>query len=227
MTSQITITIDGGSGVGKGTITTLLAQKLNYTTIDSGAMYRALAYMLHSKQKVPKTVTQKDVEHIQFFYNNSILYVNTQELKNQAVEDLPIRTQENSQHASNYATLPIIRKHVTGQIRSIMSKGGVILEGRDAGSVIYPHAQVKFYIECPVEVRAQRRLEDYRKKGILYTQEEVELELEERDHQDMTRETDPLTIPKNAYMIANDGTRTLEELIEMMHNIVKQHFNKE
>lgn len=221
--SKITITIDGGSGVGKGTISKALAEQLNYQLIDSGAMYRTIAYLLHLNNIEPENVIVQDLKLIQFFYENNELKVKT---NNEifVVEDLPIRTKENSQRVSKYATNSKLREHITNQIREIMKLGGYVLEGRDAGSVIFPQAEVKFYVECPIETRAKRRLEDYKKKGILYTLEDVEQELEERDHRDMNRETDPLIVPKNAYMITNDDTQTLNERIEQMIEIVK-NFN--
>lgn len=218
--SKITITIDGGSGVGKGTISKVLTQKLNYQLIDSGAMYRIVAYFLHSHNIKPKNVKARDLKTIEFFYENSVLKVKSN-LQIFEVEELPIRTQENSQNSSKYAVIPKIREHITSQIRKIMSEGGYVLEGRDAGSVIFPQAEVKFYIECPIEIRAKRRLEDYKQKGILYTKEEVMQELEERDHRDMNRETDPLIIPKNAYIITNDDSLTLDERVELIIEIIK------
>lgn len=219
---KITITIDGGSGVGKGTLSSLLAKKLNYALIDSGAMYRTIPYFMIQRRIVPNEVIKEHVEEITFFYKDSSLFVkySNEEFE---VEKLPIRTQENSQNTSKYAVIPIIREHITSQIRDMMSKGGYVLEGRDAGSVIYPQAEVKFYVECPIEVRAKRRLEDYKKKGILYTQEEVEQELEERDFRDKNRETDPLVVPKNAYIIENDDSMTIEERVNMMIELVNQH----
>jgi cytidylate kinase len=186
-------------------------------------MYRAIAYILKQYDVDAHNITFDDIKHITFFYDNSQLCVATKDITYQVVEELPIRTQENSQNASNFAVVPIIREHITNQIRNIMSKGEVILEGRDAGSVIYPQAEVKFFIECPISIRAQRRLQDYKEKGILCTQEEVEQELEERDHQDTNRETDPLRIPTNAYIVTNDNTKSLDELIEMMVKIVEKY----
>lgn len=220
--SKITITIDGGSGVGKGTISKALAEQLNYQLIDSGAMYRTIAYFLHLNNIEPENVKTQDLNSIQFFYDNDELKVKKND-ESFAVEELPIRTQENSQNTSKFAVTPIIREHITKQIREIMSKGGYVLEGRDAGSVIFPQAEIKFFVECPIEIRAQRRLEDYKKKGILYTQEEVVQELEERDHRDMNRETDPLIIPKNAYMITNDDSKSLDQRIEEMVQIVNNY----
>lgn len=216
---KITITIDGGSGVGKGTISKLLAQKLKFQLIDSGAMYRTISYLLFSNSIQTEDVSQEYLSDIIFLYKNSVLYVKYN--NNVAiVEDLPIRTQENSQNSSKYAVIPIIRQYVTNQIRELMSQGGYVLEGRDAGSVIYPQAEVKFYIECPIEIRAKRRLEDYKQKGILYTQEEVEQELEERDHRDKNRETDPLIVPKNAFIITNDDSKTLNQRVDEMITII-------
>ena len=218
--NKITITIDGGSGVGKGTISKLIAQKLGFQLIDSGAMYRTISYLLFSNSIQTKDVSQEYLKNILFFYQDSVLCVNFEDEKS-IVEELPIRTQENSQNSSKYAVVPIIREHITNQIREMMSQGGFVLEGRDAGSVIYPQAQVKFYIECPIEVRAKRRLEDYKQKGILYTQEEVIQELEERDFRDKNRETDPLIVPKNAYIISNDDSKTLNERVDEMITIIK------
>ncbi|MCH8520064.1 MAG: (d)CMP kinase [Nanoarchaeota archaeon] len=237
MSKKITVTIDGGSGVGKGTISKLIAQKLQYQLIDSGAMYRTMSCLLYSNSISPNDVTKEHLSHIKFYYIDSKLYVsyknknedkyeNKHEEEHFEVEQLPIRTQENSQNSSKYAVITIIREHVTTQIKEIMSKGGFVLEGRDAGSVIYPQAQVKFYIECPIDVRAKRRLEDYKQKGILYTQLEVEQELEERDHRDMNRETDPLIIPKNAFIITNDDSKTLDKRVEEMINIIEYTISK-
>ncbi|MFT4244352.1 MAG: (d)CMP kinase [Candidatus Woesearchaeota archaeon] len=219
--NTITITIDGGSGVGKGTISKLISAKLGLQLIDSGAMYRTISYLLFSNSISIEAVTQELLQSITFLYKDSILHVKYYE-EEHIVEKLPIRTQENSQNSSKYAVIPILREHITNQIRTIMSQGGYVLEGRDAGSVIYPQAQVKFYIECPIEVRAKRRLEDYkREEGILYTQEEVIQELEERDFRDKNRDTDPLIVPKNAYIISNDDSKSLNQRVEEMILIIR------
>lgn len=217
----INITIDGGSGVGKGTITTLLTQKLNFIKIDSGSMYRTITYFMIEQKKDSKEITKNHLENINFNYKKGELYVN-----DKLVESLPIRTPDISKNSAKYSMNKEIREFVTQSIKDIMNHKGFILEGRDAGSVIAPNSEIKFYLECPVEIRAKRRLEDYKKQGILFTLDEVIQELEERDHRDKNRDISPLKIPKNAFIISNDDSKPLNEHVEDMYKIIQHYSSK-
>ena len=220
MKTNINITIDGGAGVGKGTITKLLAQKIGLQPIDSGAMYRVCSYLCNKELIEPQDVTPEFLNRHEFSYKEFRLHID--EI---FVEELPIRTQLNSNLSSKYATQKVVREFVTQSTQKIMENKGFILEGRDSGTVVCPSAEIKLYIESPIEIRAQRRLQDYKKQGLLFTQEEIIQELEERDHQDKTRELDPLTIPKNALMISN-GDLPIDELIESIATRIKEVLSK-
>ena len=219
MSKYINITIDGGSGVGKGALSSILSQKLGYTLIDSGAMYRALSYFLVRRNISITTVTLEHLKEYIFSYGlDKKLYVN-----GEYIEDLPIRTSQNSQNVSKYARNKFVREYVNYSIQHIMVSKGYIIDGRDAGTVIAPHSEVKFYIECPIEIKTKRRLEEYKKKGLLFTYEEVKQELEERDTLDLNCELSPLRVPKNAFIITNDDSKPLDEHGEDMMTIVRKY----
>lgn len=221
MSQLINITIDGSSGVGKGILAKLLAQKLQYILIDSGLMYRYIAYFLLKKNISTKEVLKEHLNEINFSYKNETLYVN-----DERVENFPIREPEICQNSSRYAVIQCIRDYINEQIKCFTQQKGFIIDGRNVGIETLPQAEIKFFIECPLEIKARRRLKDYKKQGLLFTLEEVIKELEERDHRDLTREISPLEIPKNAYIITNDDSKELEEHVEIMFNIVQEYFRK-
>lgn len=215
----INIAIDGPSGSGKGTTAKLLAEKLDYNFLDTGSMYRAVALYLTQKGITTQTFSKKDLENISLSFNSN----NEIELNGVSVES-QIRTPEISQVASDFSTLKEVREFLGEEQKTIVKKKGFIAEGRDIGTVIMPEAEIKIYLTASVEARAQRRLEDFRKKGILHTFDEVVKQIEERDHQDMTRDIAPLIKAENAIEV-DTSNLTIEQQVEAIYSLSQKIIN--
>lgn len=215
--SKINIAIDGPAGSGKGITSRELSQKLGYFYLDTGAMYRAVAlYMKQNKISI-NTFTPNVLENItlSFTSENQIC------LNEEPVEDL-IRTPEISELASDFSTIKEIRDFLVKEQQSIVKNKGYIAEGRDIGTRVMPDAELKIYLNASIEVRAERRYQDLKKQGLLFSFEEVEKMIEERDHQDKNREYDPLIKTDDAIEI-DTSELTIEEQVEIIENLAKKH----
>lgn len=212
------ITIDGPAGAGKSTVAGELARRLGYRLIDTGALYRAVAWRVREAGIDPE-----DPQVI-----GRLLAETTVDLKDEAVlvdgRDVTglIRAAEVGELASRLAALSAVRAKVTPIQRRLAAAGGAVLEGRDTGSVVCPDAEVKFYLDASPEVRAVRRQRELRGRGIAADPEAVRSEILRRDRQDMERELAPLVIPEGATVIDSTG-RSVEEVVRLMLNEVERH----
>lgn len=213
MTKKIVITIDGTAGSGKGTIASLLAKKLNIPYFSTGNMYRALALKCLRLKLDPtdERVANKIAENtkIDVSYQNQTLEIF---LDNENVTNF-LHTDEVSDYASKISVHRIIREKMVELQRKAALNGSVIMEGRDIGSVVLPDADIKFYLDAKVEVRAERRYKQLCAKGINITYEQVLEDMKERDFRDKTREISPLVIPKNA-IVVDCSYLTIDEVVE-------------
>lgn len=217
--SKINIAIDGPAGSGKGITSKELSHRLGYFYLDTGAMYRAVA--LYMKQH---TITiqsfQPDILHnisISFSKENEVC------LNDENVEHL-IRTPEISDLASSFSTVKEIRDFLVEQQQEIVKNKGYIAEGRDIGTRVMPYAELKIYLNASLDVRAQRRYEDLKKQGLLFSFSEVEKMIEERDHQDKNREYDPLIKAKDAIEI-DTSDLTIEDQVSIIEKLAKKHIH--
>lgn len=201
LTSNV-IAIDGPSGSGKSTITQLVAKKLNLIYLDTGAMFRGIAYYL-DKKGVP-TTDLEDIEQalidMDFAYckdENTLIEIDGEDLSQK------IREHHVSTLASQYSQVKIIRSYLKVLQRRLASEKPSILEGRDIGTVIFPDAAFKFYLTANNEVRAERRLEQLKQKdsSISLTKEEVMHDIIARDKEDQSRAIAPLTKADDAVEI--------------------------
>jgi cytidylate kinase len=217
---KLTIAIDGPSGAGKSTVAQSLAKRMGYVYIDTGAMYRSVALKVKEKGISPEDesalkelasslhitfVTEGDQTHV--FYDG---------------EDITsaIRTPEISRLASSISKQKEVRESLVQFQRKMGKEGGVILEGRDIGTVVFPDADVKFYLDADSDERVRRRYHEMVQKGIKVDFKETKEELVQRDHDDMHRTHSPLKKAKDALWI--DSThRSVEEVVEEMASIVK------
>ena len=215
------ITIDGPSGSGKSTVSRLLAKKLNYVYLDTGAMYRAFALQakrsktdLSSKKELRDLCAKLDLnlkadgEEIKVFIGNDDV-------------SLAIRTPEMDMLSSKISAIIEVREVMTDLQRRIGKKGRVVAEGRDMGTVVFPDADFKFFITASPEVRAQRRYREREGRGESISMEVVERELRKRDHQDQTRSIAPLRPAKDAKIIETDTLNPAQVIDKILFYIQK------
>jgi len=195
------ITIDGPTGSGKSTVSLLLAQRLNYRYLDTGAMYRAVGFAilragvdLHNKEEITKICNGLDIKFIHEGDSTKIYLGNEDVTK-------AIREPVIDLIASNVSALDNVRKVMTTLQKKIGSQGPLVAEGRDMGTVVFPDAQHKFYIDASLEVRVNRRFQERQKRGESISREKVKEDLIKRDHQDMNRHLSPLRPATDAKII--------------------------
>ena len=214
------IAIDGPAGAGKSTIAKLIVKKKNYIYVDTGAMYRAMAlYFLEAgisadnQEKIESSVDQIDV---------TITYENGEQvvwLNGRNVNGL-IRTEEVSRMASATSVNPKVRTKLVELQRKLAAKENVVMDGRDIGTVVLPDANVKIYLTASSAVRAKRRYEEQKAKGIDCNLEEIEKDIIERDHRDMTREISPLKQAEDAILL-DSSNMTIEEVADAVIALCK------
>jgi len=194
---KITIAIDGYSSTGKSTLAKNLAKALSYRYIDTGAMYRCVAlYALTKgwvqKERIDVEALVMDLSKIDIsFEYDAQAEKNTAYLQGENVEDR-IRTLEVSSYVSLVSAIPQVRKHLVSIQQEMGKAKAVVMDGRDIGSVVFPEAELKIFMTANPEIRAKRRWEELKNKGESSSLVEVQQNLLERDHLDMTRAESPL-----------------------------------
>lgn len=205
---KITIAIDGHSSCGKSTMAKDLARRIGYVYIDTGAMYRAVTlfamrHNLIANGQVDAAKLQEEMDniHISLHLNPETQRPDTY-LNGECVER-EIRTMEVSRHVSLIAALPFVRSAMVEMQREMGKEKGVVMDGRDIGTVVFPHAELKIFVTASAEVRAQRRYDELTAKGEECNYEEILENVKERDHIDSTRETSPLRQAEDAIVLDN------------------------
>lgn len=220
----IIIAIDGWSSCGKSTLAKALAKKLSYAYIDTGAMYRACTYYFiqHQIDLKDEDAVLAALKNIQITFK-SIEGLNTTFLNDVNVEQ-EIRSMDVSNLVSPVAELSVVRKFLVGQQQAMGQQKSVILDGRDIGTVVFPNAELKIFLTAEPEVRAARRFEELKQKGIEITLAEVIANLQERDHIDSTRADSPLKQAEDAHLIDNtymDLDTSIKKVLELMDRTQK------
>ncbi len=217
---KITIAIDGHSSCGKSTMAKDLAQKIGYVYIDTGAMYRAVTlyamrHGLISEGKVKAEALQEEMSHISISFQLNAETKRPDTYLNGEYVEREIRTMEVSHHVSQIAALPFVRTAMVEMQREMGKEKGVVMDGRDIGTVVLPNTPYKFYVTASAEVRAKRRFVEYQKKGILgdMTYEDVLYEVKTRDERDMNREFSPLRPAENAVII-DTSEMSIDEAVD-------------
>lgn len=200
---KIILAIDGPAGAGKSTIARRLAARLGYLYIDTGAMYRAVA-LWASRMAVPVDDAPR-LEQLALAADIALTEGGTAVWLNGENITSLIRTQEMSDAASKVSAVPGVRRALVDKQRRMGAAQGVVMEGRDIGTNVFPDAEVKIYLDASVAVRATRRLRDLEAKGIAATIQQVEAEIRGRDRRDSTRADAPLRqAPDAEYLDTSD-----------------------
>jgi cytidylate kinase len=204
---KINIAIDGHSSCGKGTLAKNLAKELDYLFIDSGAMYRAVTlYMLNeglSLDDVSEDPAVLGNIKITFEFEPDRCFFETH-LNGINVES-EIRSMRVSQFVSPVSTLSVVRDFLVAQQKKIGKNKGVVMDGRDIGTVVFPDAELKIFMTASSEIRAKRRYEELQKKGVFVNYQEVLHNIKERDFIDSTREASPLSKAEDAITLDNSA----------------------
>lgn len=213
---RLIIAIDGPSGAGKGTVAREIARRLDYRHLDTGAMYRAVAWKAQhdGRDLNDETATAEVAERAQFELGDRIT------VDGHEVTDA-IRTPEIDRAAAIVARHPAVRAALVNLQRRLGAAGGIVMEGRDIGSVVFPDADVKIFLDASPEERARRRANDPAHTAGRATSaaDDVAKALEERDHIDRTRQTSPLTKAENAVYIETTG-RPIDEVVRIVSEII-------
>lgn len=217
-TSRLIIAIDGHSSTGKSTFARLIAKELNYIYVDSGAMYRAVT--LHCMEKglfdqtdePPREAVIAELPGIFVtFRRNPETGVNETCLNDRVVEK-EIRSMAVSGNVSYISTISEVREKMVALQREIGTEGGVVMDGRDIGTVVYPEAHIKIFMTAGVEVRAERRRKELEEKGIDEDFEKVKKNIADRDRIDSGRATSPLKQADDAVLLDNSYMTIPEQM---------------
>lgn len=211
------IAIDGPSGSGKGTIATLLAKKLNFTYIDTGAMYRCVA--LKSLRENLKITDEEKI--VDLLKNMDIRLTNDDKvfMDNEDVSD-EIRSVEVTHRVSIISSIIELRKIMKQKQREFAKKNSIVMEGRDITTEVFPDADYKFYLDASVNVRAKRRYKQNKEKGIECTLEEVKKAIEERDYNDTHRPVGSLMRTDDQIYI-DSSNMTIDEVLNKIMEVIK------
>lgn len=214
MNKKITIAIDGHSACGKSTLAKGLAEKLKYIFIDSGAMYRGAAlFALRNgcvNYDLDKSSLLSLLDQLDLSFKN-VSGTNCLFLGEENIED-EIRQPHVASIVSKVATVKEVRVKLVAQQQEMGTNGGIVMDGRDIGSVVFPNAELKLFVTASTDVRSKRRFLELQEKGIKQDIEEVEKNLIERDHIDSTREESPLIQVDDALVLDNSMLSKEEQL---------------
>lgn len=210
------IAIDGPAGSGKGTVAKILADECNLVYIDTGAMYRAIAYAsiknnidITDEDKIVDLAKKSKIEFI-----NGKIYLNNEDVSNE------IRTMEVTRIVSPISGIVKLREILVALQREMAGDYDVIMEGRDITTVVFPNANFKFYLDATLEERAKRRYKENVEKGMNVSIEEITENIKKRDYNDMNKEVGSLTRTEDSIYI--DSTNlTIEEVVKKMKDIIE------
>lgn len=230
MTKKITIAIDGFSSTGKSTLAKQLAKHLGYIYVDTGAMYRAVAFFAmqnnlissDSFNKVELVNQLKDIM-LEFKFNTDLgfaeMYLNGDNVEKD------IRTIDVSGFVSKVAEVSEVRAKLVEQQQEMGKNKAIVMDGRDIGTVVFPDAELKVFMTASASTRAQRRYDELLQKGDVVTYEEVLKNVEERDYIDTHREDSPLVMASDAVEIDNsylNRQQQFEAVLDLVNNIIKE-----
>jgi cytidylate kinase len=213
------VAIDGPAGAGKSTIAKKVARDLGYIYVDTGAMYRAMAYYFLSngiaadeEDKIEKACGTVDIS-IAYVEGEQCVFLNGENVNG------VIRSEEVGNMASATSVYPVVRTKLVELQRALAQKSDVIMDGRDIGTVVLPDANVKIYLTASSAVRAKRRFDELTAKGISCDLAEIEKDIIDRDYRDMHRETSPLKQADDAVLL-DSSDLSIDEVVEQIKQII-------
>jgi CMP/dCMP kinase len=225
---KLTIAIDGPAGSGKSSVARLVAQMLGYLYLDSGAMYRALALKavhqdisLDDKAQLAALAKQTHIELQPPSSEQERTGAKNRVLLDGLEVTQAIRTAEVAQAASRLATIGEVREVLVAEQQRAGAGGGVVMEGRDIGTVVFPNAELKIFLEAAPEVRAERRWKEHQEKCEQISLDEVMVEVRERDRRDRERKVSPLVRARDAVLVDNTAMN-IEETARLVVLLVRQ-----
>lgn len=223
---RITIAIDGYSSCGKSTLAKQLAHHFHYTYIDSGAMYRAVALYAMENGLIQNDVLDKSnllrvLPNIHIAFKHDDLTQRSATMLDGRNVEHRIREMDVSNNVTLVSPVPEVRAKLVQLQQQMGEGGGVVMDGRDIGTVVFPDAEVKFFMTASAEVRAQRRYLELKGRGADVTLEEVLANLERRDLDDTTRAADPLIQASDAFVIDNSDLTSTEQFDLAVGHVVK------
>ena len=214
------IAIDGPAGAGKSTIAKKVAKTKGFIYVDTGAMYRAMAYYLLNEKVDPENA--KEIEDKCQEADITIQYVGGEQvvLLNGANVNGVLRTEEVGNMASTTSKNPKVRERLTQLQKELAAKNDVVMDGRDIGTCVLPNADVKIYLTASSAVRAKRRFDELTAKGESRENKKIEEDIVKRDQQDMSREIAPLKQAEDAHLV-DSSYMTIEEVVQKILSLCK------
>ena len=227
---KITIAIDGHSSCGKSTMAKDLAREVGYVYVDTGAMYRsvtlfALRNGLFTADGIDEEALRQRMPEIKISFKFNAETGRPDTYLNGELVEQDIRTMEVSNHVSPIATLGFVREAMVAQQQRMGDEGGIVMDGRDIGTVVFPNAELKVFVTASAEVRAQRRYDELKQKGMEADYEEILKNVQERDYIDSHREVSPLRQADDAILLDNSNMTIAEQktwLLQRFHEVVQQ-----
>jgi cytidylate kinase len=223
---KITIAIDGFSSTGKSTLAKELAATLGYVYVDTGAMYRAVTYFAMQNEYVSEDFLNKEAlisqlpnVKLQFQFNSNLGFAEMY-LNGENVEQ-PIRTIEVSRNVSKIAEISEVRTKLVEQQQAMGKDKAIVMDGRDIGTVVFPDAELKIFMNASAETRAQRRFDELVEKGQKVTYDEVLENVQQRDYIDTHREDSPLVKAEGAIEI-NNSALSKREQFDLVMNLIQE-----
>lgn len=230
---KIIIAIDGYSSCGKSTLAKALARELDYIYIDSGAMYRAVTLFALRNQWIQdghlnKEAILRGLDHFSVTFSfDAVTERNTTYLNGENIEE-EIRQLQVSEWVSPVSAIAEVRHAMVRLQQEMGRKKGIVMDGRDIGTVVFPHAELKIFMTADPEIRALRRFQELQAKGSSVTMAEIRENIASRDHMDQNRAESPLTRASDAILLDNSTLTPLEQLdwaLEKARRIIGRHEN--
>ena len=222
MSKNLIIAIDGPAGSGKSTSAKLVAQKLGYLYIDTGAMYRAVTYLVLKNRISPDNINrivdlaEKTEVDLKFINGKTLVKINNENITEE------IRSQEVNSSVSEISKIEGVRTALVAKQREMKNSNyGIVMEGRDIGTVVFPEADVKIFLTATIEQRAKRRAKEFEEKGIKVSLNEIKENIIHRDKIDSNRSVSPLKKAEDAIEIDTSKV-TIEEQVNLILNEVKK-----